>query len=139
METGAVVRQTNSIGDEVLTDCPLAAALNVIGGKWSLIILYWLDDGRKRFNQLHKLMPAISHKVLAATLRDLEREGLITRTVYAEVPPRVEYAISGYGRSVRPLIEAVRKRGRQHLERKKESRMKGIGLVCSRKLSKSRG
>jgi len=116
METGAVVRQTNSIGDEVLTDYPLTAALNVIGGKWSLIILYWPDDGRKRFNQLHKLMPTISHKVFAATLRDLEREGLITRTVYAEVPSRVEYAISGYGRSVRPLIEAVRKWGRQHLE-----------------------
>ncbi len=116
METGAVVRQTNSIGDEVLTDYPLTAALNVIGGKWSLIILYWPDDGRKRFKQLHKLMPTISHKVFAATLRDLEREGLITRTVYAEVPSRVEYAISGYGRSVRPLIEAVRKWGRQHLE-----------------------
>src|SRR5712691_7235643 len=120
METEAVVRQTDSIGDGALTDCPLTAALNVIGGKWSLIILYWLDDGRKRFNQLRKLMPSISHKVLAATLRDLEHEGLITRTVYAEVPPRVEYAISGYGRSVRPLIEAVRKWGRQHLERKRD-------------------
>ncbi len=103
------------------TDCPLTAALRVIGGKWSLIILYWLDDGRKRFNELRKLMPAISHKVLAAALRDLEKEGLITRTVYPEVPPRVEYAISSYGRGVRPLIEAVRAWGRRHLDRQKES------------------
>ena len=119
METDVIVRQPNSKSDGALTDCPLTAALNVIGGKWSLIILYWLDEGTKRFNQLRKLMPTISHKVFAATLRDLEREGLITHTVYAEVPPKVEYAISGYGRSVRPLIEAVRKWGREHLERKR--------------------
>ncbi len=122
METKAVVRQTNPISDGAETDCPLTAALSVIGGKWSLIILYWLDDGRKRFNQLRKLMPAISHKVLAATLRDLEREGVITRMVYPEVPPKVEYAISDYGRSVRPLIQAVRKWGRQHLGRKRDRR-----------------
>jgi len=61
-------------------------------------------------------MPEISHKVLTATLRSLEREGLISRTVYADVPPRVEYRISDHGESVRPIIQAVRVWGRQHME-----------------------
>ncbi len=116
METDQILKRR----DNVATDCPLTAALRVVGGKWSLIVLYWLDDGQKRFNELRKAMPSISHKVLAATLRDLETEGLITRTVYPEIPPKVEYALSGYGRGVRPLIEAVRAWGRHHLERQQE-------------------
>jgi DNA-binding HxlR family transcriptional regulator len=96
--------------------CPLTAALNAIGGKWSLICLYWLDSGTLRFNELRRLMPDISHKVLAATLRHLEQEGLICRTVYAEVPPRVEYRISGHGETVRPIIQAVREWGHEHLD-----------------------
>jgi DNA-binding HxlR family transcriptional regulator len=84
-----------------------------------LICLYWLDSGTRRFNELRRLMPEISHKVLAATLRNLEHEGLICRTVYAEVPPRVEYCISSHGETVRPLIQAVRAWGREHLERER--------------------
>ena len=87
--------------------CPLTAALSAIGGKWSLICLYWLDSSTRRFNELRRLMPAISHKVLAETLRNLESEGLIRRVVHAEVPPRVEYSISAHGQTVRPLIEAL--------------------------------
>lgn len=98
------------------TACPMTAALNAFGGKWSLICLYWLDSGTRRFNELRRLMPDISHKVLAATLRNLEVEGLIRRTTYPEVPPRVEYRISGHGESVRPIIETIRAWGRQHLE-----------------------
>jgi DNA-binding HxlR family transcriptional regulator len=94
----------------------MTAALNAIGGKWSLICLFWLDSGTRRFNELRRLMPDISHKVLTATLRALEREGLVRRTVYAEVPPRVEYCISGHGESVRPIMQAVRAWGREHIE-----------------------
>src|SRR5688572_23519726 len=65
----------------VPTKCPLTAALNAIGGKWSLICLYWLASGTRRFNELRRLMPDISHKVLGATLRSLEQEGLVCRTV----------------------------------------------------------
>ena len=101
------------------TPCPLSAALNAIGGKWNLICLYWLDSGTRRFNELRRLMPRISHKVLAATLRDLEREGLVSRVVYPEVPPRVEYSISPHGETLRPLIEAVRRWGWEHLGRKR--------------------
>jgi DNA-binding HxlR family transcriptional regulator len=95
--------------------CPMTAALNAVGGKWSLICLFWLDSGTRRFNELRRLMPDISHKVLAATLRHLEHEGLICRTVYAEVPPRVEYCISSHGESVRPIIQAVRAWGHEHI------------------------
>jgi len=100
------------------TKCPLTAAITAIGGKWNLILLYWLDSGTRRFNELRRLMPEISHKVLAATLRDLEREGLITRKVYAEVPPRVEYRLSAHGETVRPIIEGVRCWGHVHIASK---------------------
>lgn len=96
----------------------MTAALHAIGGKWSMICLFWLDSGPRRFNELRRLMPDISHKVLTATLRNLEQEGLISRTDFLEVPPRVEYKISAYGESVRPLIEAVRIWGRAHLGRR---------------------
>lgn len=99
------------------TSCPLTAAVNAIGGRWNLICLYWLDTGPQRFNELLRLMPDISHKVLTETLRQLEQEELICRTVIAEVPPHVEYSISPHGQSVRPLIHAVRAWGREHLER----------------------
>lgn len=73
--TSPVIRRAS------ITDCPLTAAVNAIGGKWNLICLYWLDSGRRRFNQLRRLMQDISHKVLTETLRSLEEEGMITRTV----------------------------------------------------------
>lgn len=107
----------DSLRPTSIAKCPLTAALNAIGGKWSLICLYWLDSGTRRFNELRRLMPGISHKVLTTTLRNLEREGLICRKVYAEVPPRVEYRISRHGESVRPIIQAVRAWGHQHLDR----------------------
>jgi DNA-binding HxlR family transcriptional regulator len=96
----------------------MTAALNAIGGKWSMICLYWLDSDRRRFNELQRLMPEISHKVLTATLRNLEQEGLICRTEVAGAPLRVEYKISAYGESVRPLLEAIRLWGRAHLSRR---------------------
>lgn len=117
METRLARKSASSEPEPVtpLTKCPLTAAINAIGGKWSLICLYWLDSGTRRFNELRRLMPDISHKVLAATLRSLEHEGLISRTVYAEVPPRVEYCISSHGVTVLPILQAVRAWGHEHL------------------------
>jgi DNA-binding HxlR family transcriptional regulator len=116
METHPAAKSIHASQPATPTQCPLTAALTAIGGKWSLICLYWLDLGTRRFNELQRLMPDISHKVLTATLRGLEREGLISRTVYAEVPPRVEYCISNHGETVRPIIQAVRAWGHEHLE-----------------------
>jgi DNA-binding HxlR family transcriptional regulator len=95
METRPAVKSSTVSQAPLPTKCPLTAALNAIGGKWSLICLYWLDSGKRRFNELRRLMPDISHKVLAATLRNLEHEGLICRTVYAEVPPQLSTASLG--------------------------------------------
>jgi|CXWL01.1.fsa_nt_gi DNA-binding HxlR family transcriptional regulator len=97
------------------TRCPLTAALNAIGGKWAMIALYWVANAPRRFGEFRRLMPEISHKVLTETLRNLEREGLVTRTVVSEMPAHVEYALSPYGESVRPIIEAMRLWGRGHL------------------------
>jgi len=115
METPFAVKSADA-PQNAPTKCPLTAALNAIGGKWNLICLYWLDSGTRRFNELRRLMPDISHTVLSATLRGLEHEGLISRTVYAEVPPRVEYRISDHGESVRPIIEAIRAWGHKQIE-----------------------
>lgn len=99
------------------TRCPLTAALNAIGGKWTMISLYWIASEPRRFGEMQRLMPEISPKMLAETLRDLEREGLITRTVISELPPHVEYSLSPHGQSVRPILEAMRAWGRGHLGR----------------------
>ena len=102
--------------------CPLTSALNAIGGKWAMICLYWIASDTRRFGELQRLMPEISHKVLTETLRDLEHEGLITRTVRSEMPAHVDYSLSHYGESVTPILEAVRAWGRGHLDRAGQGR-----------------
>jgi DNA-binding HxlR family transcriptional regulator len=95
--------------------CPLTAAIEVLGGRWNLIVLYWLADGTRRFSDLQRLIPDVTHKMLTSTLRQLESAGLVERHVYAEVPPRVEYSLSGHGRTARPVIEMMRAWGHEHL------------------------
>lgn len=104
-----------------MTECPMTAALIAIGGKWSLICLYFLDIEMRRFNELRRMMPDVSHKVLTETLRNLEEQGLIDRTIHSLAPSHVEYRLSAHGESVRPLIHAVRGWGRQHLEWMRQS------------------
>lgn len=112
----AILSTTPSEAPTPLTDCPMTAALNAVGGKWSLICLYFLDTGTRRFNELRRLVPEVSHKVLTETLRNLEDEGLIVRTVHTLAPSHVEYALSPHGETVRPLMHAVRGWGRRHLD-----------------------
>jgi DNA-binding HxlR family transcriptional regulator len=87
--------------------CPVETAIKVIGGKWKPLILFYLVDGTKRFNELRRLLPPISPQMLTRQLRELERDGIITRVVYAEVPARVEYALTPIGRGLRPVLEGV--------------------------------
>lgn len=96
--------------------CPLTAALAVLGGRWNLIVLYWLVEGTQRFSDLQRRIPDVTHKVLTSTLRQLESAGLVERRVYPEVPPRVEYSLSDHGRSAEPVIDAVRHWGHHHLQ-----------------------
>jgi DNA-binding HxlR family transcriptional regulator len=97
--------------------CPLTAAFAAIGGKWKLIIIYWLAESPKHFAALRKAMPAISQKVLTQQLRELMSDGLVNRDAKGTVPAPVVYSLSDYGRSVLPLVENVRVWGRTHLSR----------------------
>jgi len=100
-----------------VTGCPLTAALAAIGGKWKMIIVYWLAESPKHFAALRRAMPGISQKVLSQQLRELVNDGLVEREPHGVVPAKVEYSLSAYGRSVLPLIESVRTWGRNHMER----------------------
>jgi DNA-binding HxlR family transcriptional regulator len=97
--------------------CPLTAALAAIGGKWKLIIVYWLAESPKHFAGLRQVMPGISQKVLTQQLRELVADGIVHRQPQGAVPAPVEYSLTGYGRSLLPLVEDVRRWGRTHMER----------------------
>jgi DNA-binding HxlR family transcriptional regulator len=101
--------------------CPVEAALDVIGGKWKPLILWALGDKVLRFNELQKGLPGVNTKMLTKQLRELEEDGVITRTVYPEVPPRVEYAITDFGRTLIPILQALCNWGAGYLGVEKES------------------
>lgn len=90
-----------------LPACPVETTLTLIGNKWKVLILRDLLPGTKRFGELKKSLGAVSQKVLTAQLRDMEAEGLISRTVYAEVPPRVEYTLTDLGMSLKPVLDSM--------------------------------
>lgn len=105
-------RRPNPVGG-----CPLTAALAAIGGKWKLIIVYWLAESPKHFAALRRVMPGISQKVLTQQLRELMDDGLVQRQPTGAVPAPVEYSLTDYGRAVLPLVEDIRRWGKAHLER----------------------
>ena len=92
---------------EELPACPVATTVQMIGSKWKLLIMRNLLQCPWRFNELKKDLEGISQKVLTDSLRSMEADGIITRTVYPEVPPRVEYALSDLGESMRPIMDAM--------------------------------
>lgn len=99
---------------EELPACPVATTVSLIGSKWKILIMRNLFMRPWRFNELKKDLDGISQKVLTDSLRTMEDDGLITRTVYPEVPPRVEYALSPLGESMRPIMDALEKWGTQY-------------------------
>lgn len=92
---------------EELPECPVATTVQLIGNKWKLLIIRNLLSGPQRFSEIMKGMPGISQKVLTDNLRAMERDGIIDREVFAEVPPRVVYSLSDLGNSLRPIINAM--------------------------------
>ncbi len=96
---------------EELPECPVATTIQLIGSKWKLLILRNLLQRPWRFNELKKSLEGISQKVLTDSLRSMETAGIITRTIYPEVPPRVEYALNDLGQSMRPIIMAMEEWG----------------------------
>ena len=99
---------------EELPACPVATTVQLIGSKWKLLIIRNLRSRPWRFNELKKDLEGISQKVLTDSLRSMEEDGIITRTVYPEVPPRVEYALSPLGESMRPILDAMEQWGNEY-------------------------
>ncbi len=99
--------------------CPVETTLEVIGGKWKVVILYWLKGETLRFGELRRRIPGVSERVLTEQLRELERDGIVRREVYPEVPPRVEYSTTDYGRTLQPIAGMMASWGMAHRERSK--------------------
>ena len=98
----------------IKSPCPVTTTLSVIGGKWKPIILFIIRDEKKRFGEIKKLIPAITQKMLTQQLRELEQDTIINRKVYPVVPPKVEYSLTDYGRTLVPILDAMAAWGGRH-------------------------
>ena len=106
---------TNFSNKQALAEeCPEAYAVNIIGGQWSLVICSWLLSGKLRFGELKKKLPNITERMLTLQLRKLEQHKLVKRTVYAEVPPRVDYELTPIGKELEPIISQMTHWGERH-------------------------
>lgn len=105
-------------------DCPTRWLLDCIGDKWSVLIIGLLEDGAKRFSELQRSIGGISQKMLTQTLRNLERDGLVTRTIYAEVPPRVEYQLTALGQTLCEPLAALRNWAESHIDEVSAAQMR---------------
>ncbi|MEM9722871.1 MAG: helix-turn-helix domain-containing protein [Bacteroidota bacterium] len=101
--------------------CSVDVTMRCIGGKWKAVVIWYLRKGKKRFGELKARIPDITDKMLSIQLKALEEDGLLTRKVYAQVPPKVEYELTEEGNSLIPLVESIAKWGRQKVE--KEGRL----------------
>lgn len=104
------------------THCPVEATLDIIGGKWKSIILFRVLEETRRFNELRRLMPNLTQRMLTNQLRELESDGLIARKVYAQVPPKVEYSITDLGKTLEPVLLALTQWAEQHMQPRMASR-----------------
>jgi DNA-binding HxlR family transcriptional regulator len=114
-------------GDDSKTRCAVEATVGVIGGRWKAVVLFHLLAEKKRFGELRRHLPAVTQRMLTLQLRELEEDGLVKRTVYAEVPPRVEYELTAYGRSLEPILLAMREWGERYKRRLTE-RQQRLGI-----------
>ena len=95
--------------------CPTETALGLIGNKWKGMILYYLLSGTKRFNELKRLMPGITQRMLTRQLRELESDRIIGRTIYPEMPPKVEYTLTPLGKELTPVLNGLEQWGKKYL------------------------
>ena len=97
--------------------CPVNLTSDVIGGKWKPLVIYYLEKRTHRFGELQKLIPGLTKKMLAQHLRELERDGVVSRKVYPEIPPKVEYSLTRHGESLKPILKLMSAWGTKHRER----------------------
>ena len=102
--------------------CPYATAQSLISGKWAVLILFYLEEGPSRFNELLRKMPRMTHATLSVQLKSLEENGLVKREQFEAIPPRVEYSLTGIGERFHPVIEAMEAFGNEYI-----AQMKGGG------------
>ena len=98
--------------------CAMDVTMNYIGGKWKTVVLWYLRKDKKRFSELRRLIPNITEKMLSLQLKDLENDGIVSRKIYAEVPPKVEYFLTDFGKSLVPMLEEIARWGRNLAEAK---------------------
>ena len=120
-------------GDEF--HCAMDVTMNFIGGKWKTVVLWYLRKDKKRFSELGRLIPGITERMLSLQLKQLEQDGIVERIVHAEVPPRVEYQLTGFGKTLIPLLEAVAKWGRELGESEGELVEKGRKKIVKRRVA----
>lgn len=97
--------------------CPTEITLRVIGGKWKPVILWHLSTGTKRFSELKRAIPGVTQRMLSQQLRELEADGVVLRKVYAQVPPKTEYSLTEFGRTLGPILRLMCKWGSEHARR----------------------
>jgi DNA-binding HxlR family transcriptional regulator len=106
--------------------CPVEATLDVIGGKWKVLILFMLKERTLRFGELRQTIPGVSDRMLTQQLRELQAHGIVHREVYPEVPPKVEYSLTEYGKTLRPITELMCAWGKTHMRK-----LARRGVECS--------
>lgn len=109
-----IYEKNSKISDQI---CPVTFCMKKIGGKWKPVVLFLIRKGANRFGILQRGIEGISKQMLTAQLRELEEDGILDRIVYAEIPPRVEYKITEYGKSLFPIIDAMSEWGNQYMEK----------------------
>ena len=111
---------TQSTMEERFGKCPYATAQSLISGKWAVLILLYLEEGPIRFNELLRKMPKMTHATLSVQLKSLEKNGLVRRVQYEDIPPRVEYSLTDIGRKFHPVIAAMEVWGKEYIARMQE-------------------
>jgi len=104
--------------------CPVEAALDVVGGKWKGVILFHLRGGTRRFNELRRLIPGVTQRMLTKQLRELEADRIIQRKIFQQVPPKVEYSLTNFGRTLSPVLQDLQEWGIAYMEDVIETRKK---------------
>ncbi len=103
--------------DDHRSNCAVEATVGVIGGRWKTVVLFWLLGGKLRFGELRRKLPNCTQRMLTLQLRELEEDGLVLRTVFAEVPPHVEYELTAFGKSLEPVLLGMRAWGEKYKKR----------------------